>query len=770
MLVLQLFVDFWDLMKRFLLGTVGFMFRLWILGRSLKMNVTKLVVSVFLVGLPSVVLACGSVNMSGEEDLREADTVKIAELREVAAVSAKIDYSPETRAIIDAFKGPYARGVDPLDYPTHIWEGPRPTTFYEAPMLTQMVAEGKIPPLMERLPHVDDIFYERPMQEIGVYGGTYRTVGGLNIVMVDADGWCTKHDTDGDILIPWVCKDVQVSDDGKTYTYTLRRGHKWSDGSVFDTEDVRMAWHDLNFNRDYTPFTPAKFRDPVTGNEMKVDIVDNTTFTFSFDTPVYDLIESRIADADCFGGFCMYTPDTYSKQFHPKYADDDEIKALLEKYNYKDWTELFRRNYDVRRIVDFPWLGAYTVCEPSERRRSMCRNPFFMGVDPAGNQLPYTDKWTSFFFESNEVALFRAMKGEEDHSGRYFGIDIFPLLKANMVKGDYSILDWSTGASGGNTDSTSFNQTFNDDQEIGRLMRTKDFRLAISHAVNRESMADVLYLGMSTPRNLLPLPIHPYYPGAHLEEVEIDYNPDLANELFDKVGLIDTDGDGMRNRSDGKGNLVLYTGSEGPNNRYLNLLVDDLAKVGIELKWREIKRYYRVIRSNQGYIGPGRGGCAFSGWGGSPSIPPMNWWSHCGPEIGTYVETKGKDGMGPTGPDPDFLPLAPEGTYPADSTGLFLKYEQKFLDGRQYVKLDPRRIELGKELNTFAVVEKYGLGMNANAPSIHVKRNNLRNVPHKHQCRGWSGCWSELYYFEDGIDNINHPGNVSKKYKSWSFR
>ena len=711
-----------------------------------------------------VAVACGGSN------LREADTVSIAETREVAAVSARVEYSPETQEIINSYAGPYLRGVDPRDYPSHVWDGPRPTTFYEAPMLTELVKEGRLPPLMERLPVVDDIFVERPLQELGIYGGTYRTLG-LGAVMVDADAWCTKPDTDGETLMPWICKDWELSEDGTTYTYTLRRGHKWSDGTVFDTEDVRFAWEDLNFNEEYTAFIPTKYRDPVTGNRMVVTILDDTHFTFSFDTPVFDLMEGRIADADCFG-WCFYTPDTYSRQFHPKYADKDELQAALKRGNYTDWTQWFKVNYDVRRIVDFPWLGLYTVCEPSERRRSTCRNAYFHAVDPAGNQLPYLDKQTGFFFESREVAMFRAMKGEEDHSGSNFGIQEFPLYKANMEKGDYSVLSWDTTSSGGQRDPLSFNQTFNSDPEIGRLMRTKDFRLGMSAAINRDTMTEILYLGMGEPRNLLPFAAHPYYPGADLEKFDIQYDVELANRLLDKVGLVDTDGDGIRNRADGKGNLTLYTGSEGKGgqNNFLEVLVDDLSKVGITLKWREIPRYYRVLRSNKGYLGPGRGGCGFSGWGGGPTLPPMRWHSHCGPEIGVFIETKGRDGMGPTGPDPKMLPLAPEGTYPADSTGLIMELENDWLEGRGYARLDPRRIELGKKLFRANVEEKYGFGMIADTPEIHFKRNNFRNVPDKSQARGGRGGWPETYYFEDGIDNINHPANRSKLYKSTSFR
>jgi hypothetical protein len=49
-----------------------------------------------------------------------------------------------------------------------------------------------------------------------------------------------------------------------------------------------------------------------------------------------------------------------------------------------------------------------------------------------------------------------------------------------------------------------------------------------------------------------------------------------------------------------------------------------------------------------------------------------------------------------------------------------------------------------------------------------LKRNNFRNVQ-KHHYFDAVGFFMELAYFEDGMDNINHPGNKSKLYNSKSF-
>ena len=69
------------------------------------------------------------------------------------------------------------------------YDGPPPTTFQEAPMLAELVQQGQLPPLMERLPVEDDIRVVN-VSEIGEYGGTYRiTSNGLGGHEANLEQW-----------------------------------------------------------------------------------------------------------------------------------------------------------------------------------------------------------------------------------------------------------------------------------------------------------------------------------------------------------------------------------------------------------------------------------------------------------------------------------------------------------------------------------------------------------------------------------------------------
>ena len=65
--------------------------------------------------------------------------------------------------------------------PGEVWlfqdyDGPKPTQFFESPHSAQMVKDGLIPPLMERLPVPEDVEVIAGPDGIGEYGGFYRQV------------------------------------------------------------------------------------------------------------------------------------------------------------------------------------------------------------------------------------------------------------------------------------------------------------------------------------------------------------------------------------------------------------------------------------------------------------------------------------------------------------------------------------------------------------------------------------------------------------------
>src|SRR5450756_1658833 len=175
----------------------------------------------------------------------------------------------------------------------------------KAPEATTAVVEYKespyfagkgLPPVKDRLPKEPKIANEMPADmltyEIGTYGGTLRTVTagiewdadvfvGCNEALLNTPGILGKEIT-GNVL-----KGYEVTADQKEYTFHMREGLKWSDGTPVTSEDVRFTVEDFLFNKELTPIFPAWMCSGgvATGTPLKFSMVDDFNFKFTFDKP-----------------------------------------------------------------------------------------------------------------------------------------------------------------------------------------------------------------------------------------------------------------------------------------------------------------------------------------------------------------------------------------------------------------------------------------------------------------------------------------------------
>ena len=666
----------------------------------------------------------------------------------------------------------------PGSYPSYLYEGPRPTQFQESPMSYQLVKQGKIPPVEERLPVAEDVLVLNVMNEIGQYGGMWRiTQTGSVIGDLDDKADCMYREPNEVDSIPEICKSFKVSPDGTMWTFELRRGAKWSDGEPMTMEDVKFAWNELNFNKEFNPIVQPQYRDAITNNEVSFNVVDDTTFTLTFDTPSFTLTDGKSQRGywrSGNGGFSWYAPKHFLAEFHPDHSTAAKITEHLGRYDQEAWTGLMRKVTNPRDIdigIKGPSLNAWYHESILDTIGFDSRNHFFVGVDPEGNQLPYIDRRTSVRTEDRPAAVLRTLAGETDQNSCLSSIPELPLYVTNMEKGDYSLYHWPTP--GGNDGPVSVNHTYNMDPEIGKLLRTKDFRRALTLGFERSKINENVFLGLGTPQNWVPHPRTPYYPGEELAKLEIEFDQAKANQILDSLGLMDTDGDGIRNRADGK-NISLQVGvNDVESPAIAEFIKQDWADIGIELNFDVDPNWFRNIRDNGiSYFGINVDHSTYqhNPWNVSwtslaPLTPRINF-----PEIGRWYQTSGEQGMAP-GPDPSYMPLAPSGNFPADPSGNIMKLENLWQQGRNFSMYSPKRLEIGKEIFGLHATEKFDIPMIAFTGvrrGIAVVRNNFRNVPQTHVRDCW-GFWRETYYFEDGVDNFHHPGNRSTRYTSTTF-
>src|SRR5438093_4067004 len=111
--------------------------------------------------------------------------------------------------------------------------GAPPGKYKESPDLAQLVKDGKLPPIEQRLPKEPMVI--TPIEKVGTWGGAWRT-GTLG---PSDSAWfgrtigyesLVRWDVDWKNIVPDIAKKYEVSPDGKSFTFSLREGMKWSDG------------------------------------------------------------------------------------------------------------------------------------------------------------------------------------------------------------------------------------------------------------------------------------------------------------------------------------------------------------------------------------------------------------------------------------------------------------------------------------------------------------------------------------------------------------
>lgn len=450
-----------------------------------------------------------------------------------------------------------------------------------------------LPSVKERLPAEPLVI--QPYKEIGVYGGVLDglsnstesgTVDLLSIRHVNL----MRISDDLQTVVPNVAKGWKWNDDFTELTIFLRKGHKWSDGQPFTAEDVEFWYNDLILRKEIYSKTPSRW---VFGGEpMKVKAVDETTVRIKFAVPSPGFSAQLSVDY-----FQPFQPKHFYERFHIKY--NPKANELAAKEGLKSWVDLVNRYYrgtdwkdapspllagESDRVV--PTLESHIVVEETTRGRRLVANPYFHIVDTAGNQLPYINEINEVYVPNKEVRLLKITSGEVDYKAQALFTDDYPVLKENEANGNYTV-KMAVGIGG--LVFFGFNVNHKD-PEMRRILGDLQFRQAMSLALDREEISEIIYLDQGVPQQCTPVDhmTVSFVTEEHLNSF-IQYDPDRARILLDEMGLVDTDRDGFRKRLDGSKFVIsyFYNNQETPV-RLPELVRDYWNDVGVEVKLKEV--------------------------------------------------------------------------------------------------------------------------------------------------------------------------------------
>jgi len=276
------------------------------------------------------------------------------------------------------------------------------------------------------------------------------------------------------------------------------------------------------------------------------------------------------------------------------------------------------------------------------------RNPYFHRVDPEGRQLPYIDE-VALTVADGKLIPAKAGSGEADLQARNLNFSDYTFLKSGEKRHNFKVRLWQT-ASGAHL--ALYPNMNANDPAIRTLMRDVRFRRALSLAINRHEINQVMYFGLGIEANNSILPqsalYRPEYGNAWAE-----FDLERAGALLDEIGLTERNSRGIRLLPDGRSlELIVETaGEDTEQSDVLELVRDSWSSVGIKLFTKPSQR--EVFR-NRIFTGETQ----ISIWAGyengvptaemSPSeFVPTQQVSLQWPKWGQYYETSGRSGEAP---------------------------------------------------------------------------------------------------------------------------
>lgn len=529
----------------------------------------------------------------------------------------------------------------------------------EAPMLAQRVSSGDLPPVAERVP--DEPLIVAPIEELGSYGGQMNTT-----VMDGPVTWWfpaywleeppVQLRPDAKTWYPNWLLGVDQSADDRTITLRLRPGMKWSDGAPFTAADVAFWFDDMNMNRELRPAVPTSLN--VGGEPARGRRIDDHTFELSFAAPrpAFALRQLTLPQYMWSMGF-IAEPKHYLAQFHLSY--NPQANELAKAGGFDDWTQLFNaRQGPYGKSADDlgrPVLEAWVLREAATDYALWERNPFYWKVDVAGNQLPYFDRVQNRSAATKEAFMIAALGGEVDFVASILTIEDFPVLTQNAEAGGYEVRLWQKRAGAGVN--YFFRQTYKPDPVMQELLRDKRFRRALSLAINRAEINELLYFGRGTPSQAAVPPGSVYHVPEHFQR-DAAYDPETANRLLDELGL-KLGADGIRRRPDGKELFVKIEGyheQETPITSTAELVKDYWEAVGVktDFDFREDNSFDGRRSADEVMIASHvidmLPDSIYEGSLWSP--PSFGWWSE---ELANIYFAEGIGGLRAAGMEPDLL-------------------------------------------------------------------------------------------------------------------
>lgn len=332
------------------------------------------------------------------------------------------------------------------------------------------------------------------------------------LVNITADGY------EGCLAESW-----DISDDGKTYTFHIRDGVKFSDGEVCDANAIKANFDAIIENKDR--HTWLEMMNLLVG----VSAPDDKTFVIELSEPYYPLL----TELGVTRPFAMISPKAMKDG-----STKDGVNAYIGTGPYV--------------LTDFV-TDEYAVFEANEN---------YWGEQPK------IKKITVKVIPDNQTRILALEKGEID---MIFGKNMIDADAINQYTGN----DKFTVSL---SDPTSTRQiVLNTTRDV---LADKEVRQALQHTTNKQAISDGIFYGLEQPADTLFAKTVPY---CDIDLEPYAYDVELAQSMLDEAGWV-VGADKIREKDGQKLNIdLLYNSDSVTEKAIAEYLQSEYQKIGISL-------------------------------------------------------------------------------------------------------------------------------------------------------------------------------------------
>jgi len=356
---------------------------------------------------------------------------------------------------------------------------------------------------------------------------------------------------------PALAASWDVSADGTVYTFHLRQGVTWHDGTPFTAADVVFTYTQIITNPEARAGDAAQFMFTVDGEQRPVtfEAPDDATVVMTLPAPsAAFLLQQRF-------------PIFPKHKLLPFTVEGGAQQA--------DINNAWPTDTPLAEVVGTgPFMYDSYV---AGQKVGLVRNPNYWKVDSAGTSLPYAERLDYLVVRGNEAQAAQFLAGNLavlNISGAQF-----PDFKDREVAGaDFRVV--TSPALFGSPPHVAFNF---DDPAFSEVFGDVAFRRAMERAVDRERVIDDVYNGLAE------IPGTPTAPadGTFYEDTKplmLPFDLAAAAAALDELGIKDIDGNGVRNVPSGRDLefSLTYNADSSTFTDIATILQNDFGKIGVK--------------------------------------------------------------------------------------------------------------------------------------------------------------------------------------------